>query len=123
MELESVTYRHSQTYIRIPRTVIESKVSPASKIVYGAMMGLQGKHGHMFASHGRIGAVAGVSRNTVRHAIQELLNAGLIVLVTDKGEPLKMKGGFKGVGSTFTYACRYLIGRGKKVVIINEASA
>lgn len=124
MDAEQVGFRYSSTYIRIPRTVIEAKISPASKIVYGAMLGLQGKREHVFASQGRIAAVAGTSRTTVKHAIAELTGAGLIVMhIKDDGKPDKRCGGFKGTGLTNVYTCRFLIGKKANIVRINEVSA
>lgn len=97
-------------YSRIP-DLIESntKLTPASKLVYGAMLSYQGKRQYCFASYEKIANRTGVNYYTVGRAVAQLISYRCIEPIRDPATlaQFQMKGGYKG-GKTKVFRCLYI---------------
>jgi len=92
--------KRTNTYFRIPSQVASrSDLTPADKLVYGAMLAYSNKSGVCFASHERISLRISLSRQSVSRSISRLISARLLERIDCSAH-----GGFKG-GRTACYRC------------------
>ena len=75
-----------QGFIRIPRTVIESKtLSLCAKFVYALLSDLARTRGYAWPSHTKLGEMLNVSTSSIQRAINELVDAQLVSVQNHPG--------------------------------------
>ena len=100
------------SFVAVPDVVAcREDLTAADKLVYGSMLGYQGRFYHCFASLAKIGARVGLNEKTARRAIKALVAAGVVepvmvhTVVSDKEIQFQQRGGKAKLGRTKCWRC------------------